>query len=326
MTVAWVIGGGGLIGTALRAVLEESGAHVFVPAGSLNWTELTTARAQLIAYFHAFERAVAEADRWEIYWAAGRGTMHSREVDMEPETALLAALCAAVAKSGVLGLRPGGVAFTSSAGAVYGGSDQPILTECSDVAPANAYARAKLKQENAAALALASLPACSVLLARVSTVYGPAQAAGKAQGLLSHIARCIVRNQPVHVYVPLDTIRDYIAVADAAREMTLQLRQLTPGQPAAVRLIASERPTTISEIVGLFKHLSWRPPRLVTCAAPAAAAYKRRIQFRSRFPPCLEARARTSLPVGISRLLADARAQLALGERPVPRQPASRSK
>ena len=322
MTVAWVIGGGGLIGTALRIALAETGALVFVPVGSLSWTEISTARAQLAASFREFEQAASAAERWEIYWAAGRGTMHSRDVDLEPETALLSALCSAVADSHVLRHRPGGVAFASSAGAVYGGSNQPILTECSDVAPANAYARAKLLQEGVLSLALTDLPACAVLLARISTVYGSAQASGKAQGLLSHIAGCIVRNQPVHVYVPLDTIRDYIAVADAAREMMLQLRELTPGQPAAVRLIASERPTTISEIVGLFKRLSWRPPRLVTCVAPAAAAYKRRIQFRSRYPACVEVRSRTSLAVGIAGLLADACARLALGGRSVQKRSA----
>ena len=56
----------------------------------------------------------------------------------------------------------------------------------------------------------------TALVARLSTLYGPGQSRGKPQGLIAHIARGVVRNQPVRIYVPLDTVRDYLAADDAA--------------------------------------------------------------------------------------------------------------
>lgn len=44
----------------------------------------------------------------------------------------------------------------------------------------------------------------AALIARISMFYGPGQAKDKQQGLLAHIARCILRNQPIQIYVPYD--------------------------------------------------------------------------------------------------------------------------
>jgi UDP-glucose 4-epimerase len=315
VTVAWVVGGGGLVGTALRRALQRTGVVPWVPSSHVPWFDPDEARAVLLRELGAFSSQVAgqRAARWEIYWAAGVGTMHSREADLQAESSLLHLVCQAVVADKTLRTVNGGVALASSAGAIYGAAQAECIDEGTPPAPGNAYGRAKLGQEQVVAESLQGLHRTQVLLARMSTIYGVGQSESKAQGLLSHIARCVVRNEPFHVYVPLDTIRDYIAAEDAALETVLQLRRLSSGEPAAVRVVASERPTTIAEIVGHFKRLAWRPPRLIACTTSAAAAYTRRIQFRSRYPHAVAASAQTPLPVGIARLLAHAQAQLAAG-------------
>jgi len=315
VTVAWVIGGGGLVGTALRGALKRTGVLPWVPDLRVPWGDPEQAQSVLLRSLRAFSTHVVsqQSGRWEIYWAAGVGTMHSREADLQAESSLLRLVCEAIVADDTLRSVPGGVALASSAGAIYGASRVDCIDETTVPAPGNAYGRAKLGQEQVVAEGLRSLPHLGVLLARMSTVYGVGQSSAKAQGLLSHIARCVARNAPVHVYVPLDTIRDYISAEDAALETVLQLRRLPAGEPAAARVVASERPTTIAEIVGHFKRMAWRPPRLITCTTSAAAAYTRRIQFRSRYPHALAAPARTTLPVGIAGLLAHAQASLATG-------------
>ena len=111
---------------------------------------------------------------------------------------------------------PGAIAFASSAGGIYAGAKDAVITEHTPPAPTTAYAREKLVQEDLIQAFVLANQRTAALLARVSTIYGPGQATGKQQGLLTHIARRILRNQPIQIYVPYDTIRDYIAVDDAA--------------------------------------------------------------------------------------------------------------
>ena len=110
------------------------------------------------------------------------------------------------------------------------------------------------------------------------------------------------RGLPVRIYVPLDTIRDYLEVNDAARATVAALEQIPPGS-AVTKIIAAERPTTISEIIALFRKVSWRPPKIITSMTRSSSLYAKRIQFKSWLRPDLRAVYRTSLVVGISAVL-----------------------
>jgi len=145
----------------------------------------------------------------------------------------------------------------------------------------------------------------------MTTIYGPGQATGKQQGLLAHMARSIVRNRPIQIYVPFDTIRDYIFVDDAAASMVVNLSALDDRLSVRTKIVAAEQPTTIAEIVSVFKKLARRAPRIVTSASTLGALYSRRIQFRSVVTSKVVSPRRTSLLIGIAQLLAAERAAFA---------------
>jgi UDP-glucose 4-epimerase len=203
---------------------------------------------------------------------------------------------------------PGAIAFASSAGAIYAGTRDAIITEHTAPAPTTAYAREKLMQEGLLAAFALAHPRMTALNARISTIYGPGQATVKQQGLLTHIARCILRNQPIQIYVPYDTIRDYIAVDDAASAITRALFLANQQPGVCTKIIASEKPTTIAEIISVFKRIARRGPLIVTSASKLTSLYARRVQFRS---VVLTDGARpmvTSLAVGIAQLMVAERA------------------
>jgi len=143
----------------------------------------------------------------------------------------------------------------------------------------------------------------AVLIARISTLYGPGQATDKRQGLLAHIARSILRNQPIQIYVPYDTIRDYISASAAAAAMvsTLRMTEARPG--VLLKIIASEDPVTIAEIVSIFRRIARRTPRIVTSANKLSSLYSRRVQFRSIVFPESATMPIKRLPVGIAQLM-----------------------
>jgi UDP-glucose 4-epimerase len=313
MTIAWVLGSGGLLGTALCRALRRKGADLVLPAERFHWASESRITSQLEAAVSTFAACIGTAERWEIYWAAGVSTMGSSERDLAFETRLLVLLLRLVESEARLKAIPGAVAFASSAGAVYAGSADCFISEGTTPAPTTAYGREKLTQENLVRSFADANEGKVALLARLSTLYGPGQSFGKQQGLIAHIARSILRNRPIQIYVPLDTIRDYIAVDDAAASMVAALRARGEGPRVLTKIVASEQPATIAEIISAFRRVARRAPRLVTSAGQLTGIYPRRVQFRSVVAPRCAWAPKTSLLVGIAQVMAAERAAFARG-------------
>ena len=310
MTIAWVLGSSGLLGAALCRQLRRNGTELFFPADRLAWNNSGEFAAQLAAAVRSFADRVGAADRWEIYWAAGIGTMASAPEALAPETRALSLLLQLLESESRLKAVPGSVALASTAGAIYAGSVDDIITENTAPAPTTAYAHAKLEQEALLRCFADSNDHASVLIARISTLYGPGQTAGKKQGLMTYLARSILRNHPVQIYVPYDTIRDYITTDDAAAAMVAAARDTAGKARVVSKIIASERPATIAEIVSIFRRLARRAPRIATSANRLSAVYARRVQFRSIVSVGAVATPTTTLAIGIAQLMAAERVAL----------------
>ncbi len=303
MTIAWVIGGGGLLGSALRKTLRRKGIALFEPTIRLNWSNPDIRNSQLTCLVTNFAAHVTAAKSWEIYWAAGIGAMNSSEETLSPETHALTTLLQLITHEPRLIKIGGAIAFASSAGALYAGSRDVIISEATNIAPTTAYGREKLKQENLLEAFTIANRKMTTLIARISTIYGAGQASNKQQGLLTHIARSILKKKPIQIYVPYDTIRDYIFVEDAANLIinALSLTQKRSGFFA--KIIAAEKPTTIAEIISVFEKISRRKLLVYTSANKLSDLYARRVQFRSIsligeiMPPT------TSLTIGIANLM-----------------------
>ena len=320
MRHCWVLGSGGLLGQALkRSLASGGGASLFEPTNRLPWDRPLELHTAIIKSVDQFASSNLTRDSWEIYWAAGVGTMNSSEPMLKPETLALTVLLETLASNTRLMDVPGLFAFASSAGAIYAGTPDAIITEASQPLPTTAYAREKLHQEQLISSILGSMKSTSRLIARVSTIYGSGQTPGKQQGLISHIARQIIRNQPIQIYVPFDTIRDYISVDDAAKQLISTSRFCHGRNESLIKIVASERPTTIAEIVSIFKKISRRTPRIVTSASARSSLYSRRIQFQSISVPEMKQPAPTPLPIGIFQVMQSEQSFYARGHRKIGR-------
>ncbi len=302
--IAWVIGGNGLLGSALRLALLKTETTLYQQIERFHWDNESELTLKMESEVKAFAAAVNLKGSWEIYWAAGVGTMGSTEEKLALETRILSKLLDFIQAEPRLVSIKGNLAFASSAGAIYAGATNDIITENTPVAPTTAYAHEKLKQERLISDFAMSHISITVLIARISTLYGMGQAKGKQQGLLVEIARRILRNQPIQIYVPFDTIRDYITANDAAALISNALRGLKNKSGVFIKIIASEQPTTIAEIISIFKRITRRNPRIITSANKLSNLYSRRIQFRSIEVPIDEKIVKTSLLIGIAQVVA----------------------
>ena len=258
---AWVVGSGGLLGSALRRCLREDRSP---PVHTGDPLPLGRRSAPVRGDLRCIDRVLLFAARVGnmgdlLGGGHRRNEQHGKRIERGNQ-GTRRGCSSSIGTDARLSGRVGGIALASSAGAIYAGSPEVIITEATPPAPTTAYAREKLKQEELVRSFAARSGNCTAALARISTLYGVGQSHGKKQGLLAHIARCVLRNQVVHIYVALDTIRDYIISDDAAAAMVGVLRSTGTEAPAITKIVASEQPTTISEIISVFRKVSRHPP------------------------------------------------------------------
>jgi UDP-glucose 4-epimerase len=215
-------------------------------------------------------------------------------------------------------LRPdqGSIFFASSAGALYAGARVPPFTESSPTAPVAPYGFSKLALE-ARLQRLAAECGVAAAAGRITNLYGPGQNLAKPQGLISHLCRAHVTGQPLGIYVPLDTLRDYLFVDDAAA-MVLDLMEAAAARPGevAVKILASHGSVSVAALLMQAQRVFRRPIRVLFGASSEAARQARDLRVRSEVHPELDHRTLRTLPAGIAATAADIGARLVLASRP----------
>ena len=302
-TTTWIVGAGGLLGTA---VVRALGAPSFRPASALRWGDPRLDEA-IRSSVEQFGQAVAQAGAdatWQLYWCAGVGVVGTSAADLARESAALEQLLRRVHEEPALKRVRGSILLASSAGGVHAGDVRQPATETSVAAPVSDYGRMKLAQERLLAELTADSPLTSYVVARYSNLYGPGQRLDKPQGLISQLARCAVFGSPAHIFVPLDTIRDYLYADDAGALSVDALARLAVAEPGTrvVKIFASEREASIASLLGMFRSMTKRQLRVVLGVRSATALQPKKLTFRSGVWRDQAQLVRTELVDGIARV------------------------
>ncbi len=302
MALVWVIGSGGMLGKALINELNQTQDTLLNPATKFNWADPSEACRQIKQVANQFSKEVGQ-DTWVIYWAAGTGTMHSNEEELQTETNLLDTLIKCLLDDENLNLHIGKFIFASSAGAIYAGVQEGIITESTEPAPINVYGRAKLLQEAALTRLNQDGEGATVVTCRISTLYGFKAKGDKQQGLIAEMVRRSLTNQVIHIYVPLETMRDYITPTEVAIQMIDTAKNTENTSDLKIKIIASGVSTSVAEIIAILKRVSKRNMRIVTQADMKRSQYQRAIQFKPEFKRNISQSTQTNLIEGILGLL-----------------------
>ena len=295
--ITWVVGSGGLLGSALVRHLGTT-----FPANPVPWPDPQCAAEHLASEVARFASHV-RSERWSIIWAAGAATTSSSsrtaESELEPFRGLLSGMRTHLADT------DGHFFLTSSAGGVYAGSEKPPFTSTTPVHPLSPYGELKLAQEHLAEQMLAGI--VPVTVGRVSNLYGPGQDLSKLQGLISRLALASITRQPINIFVPLDTIRDYIYVDDAARAIIQILTAESAfTDPVRTEIVASGSPTTIGQLIQTMILLTKKRVPVALGSHPSAQSQA----LDLRLVPSINVSAPTPLPVGMKSVHLDILARL----------------
>jgi UDP-glucose 4-epimerase len=325
-TLAWVVGRGGLLGAQVERLLptEVPGATCWVPTpAGFSWNEPTRLGSELGEAARAFGRAVqAQRAGWLVLWCAGSGGVGTPPGTLARESdalrALMGQLSTELARR--LAASPGLLLLSSSAGGVYGNSVDLPLTEDSPCSPISEYGRNKLRQEADVLRWVDETPGVSCLVARISNLYGPGRCLARSQGLIGRLAETLVHRRSLNIYVPLDTLRDYLYAEDAARYILRCVDRLRRcgARTSVVKIFAAEHSTSVAGIIGILSRVAKRPPRIVCMPHAMDREQPGRLCFRSRVwadlaPPALD------LAAGIRAVYDHQLALFQRGELPPPR-------
>jgi UDP-glucose 4-epimerase len=316
----WVVGRG-LLGARLEdlAPREVTGAVRWEPTTArFSWGEPVRLALELGEAARAFAGEARRREaHWMALWCAAAGGVGASPETLGQETEALGQLL------GALGRAPhrasGTLLFCSSAGGVYGRGPELPLTEDSPCQPISAYGRSKLGQEALVLRWAEATPGVSCLVARLSNLYGSGQSLQRSPGLIARLSQSLLHRRPLHVYVPLDTLRDYLHAGDAARYVLGCLDRLRRSdRPASlVKIFASEQSISIAGVIGIFTRVAKRAPRIICMPDPLSRQQPSRLRFRSRVWTD-QAPRMIDLAAGIREVYQDHLALFQRGRLPVP--------
>lgn len=298
----WVVGAGGLLGSAVTRALTERGGNV-LDRQATPWG--TDGESAALAASLRELISLAAGGAWTVYWCAGAGVTDTQPEVLARERDTFIGLLDVIAGLPSSTRANGAVFLASSAGAIYGGSLDAPFSESSQTAPLGEYGRAKLAAEQALEefSATAGIP---TLVGRISNLYGPGQRLAKRQGLISRLCYSAVAREPISIFVPLDTLRDYIFVDDCARlvvDGALRLHGKESPRGHWMKILASGRSTSVAALLGAFRRSNLPRPLVVMGSSAAASLQGRDIRLRSTVWPDLDLRPTVTLPDGIARTM-----------------------
>jgi len=138
--------------------------------------------------------------------------------------------------------------FLSSAGTVYG-NRMGKVSETEQLQPVNIYGLQKLYFEQLIRLKHLHAGKLNFLIYRISNPYGGYQDPKKTQGIIPILINRALNNQPVDIWVDLETKRDYIYIDDLLRFIHILTFQC--GQKNEIYNLASGTSSTLREVISL---------------------------------------------------------------------------
>lgn len=309
--VTLVVGAGGLLGSAVSAAAGHRSlvAHVA-------WGTDRASRDLQDAADRVVDRAAGLCTEWQVCWCAGAGVSGTTAEQVRIEVDTFAVFLDALASHATSGR--GTVFMASSAGGIYAGADNPPYDEYDIPSPISPYGYAKLEAEERLR-AFGREAGHRVVIGRIANLYGAGQNLVKPQGLISQLCKAQLSGVPLPIYVPMDTVRDYVYVDDCAA-MVMELLRLVRRDdlPETLKVLASGHAVTVGALLAECRRVFHRRPLVVPAVSPLSRYQATDLRLRSRRLTQVDRLATTTLGAGVHATYEDQRRSFAL-DGPAPR-------
>jgi UDP-glucose 4-epimerase len=242
------------------------------------WKDVDAAAPALRTAISRFV-STGQGDALGVCWTAGSGVVGSSEEVLLRERECLRAVLDELhrLKRTTPQLK---LFLASSAGGVYAGVEG-VADERTQPAATSAYGRSKILQEDMVA-DWAARSDGSVLIGRISNLYGPGQDLAKPQGFISHLLVAMLGRREFTLTVPGHTIRDFVFTDDVARRIATWLSSPTSDSSVVTKVLASGRSTSLARVARIAARVTRLPTKVLFAQPSAAAVQPTMLRFVSR--------------------------------------------
>ena len=310
--ISWVLGRGGLLGGSVERQIARS-SRVWAPSKQFFWNDVSAFKSEISQSINQFMEFVG-TENWAILWCAGVGVVSSSTDVLDSEVQKIQYLLDQLSKCSSQFLRQGNLFYASSAGGVYAGSQLPPFTEQTDPIPLGDYGRQKLYCEKLFSDFTCNYPTSSVI-GRIANLYGPGQSRTKGQGLITTICRSSLLGKPIEIYVPLETVRNYIYIEDAASLVVGLMNHIADIDEVKTltKIIASDQNVSLSFLLAECTRVFKKRPQVVLTQAHNANLQTVDLRMEPSRNTTTDQYEFTSLAVGIDRIRCQLLAELQNG-------------
>ena len=299
--ISWVIGRGGLLGRSVEQRLDDLG-RTWAPTAPFHWNDQTEFEAEIDKSVSEFIEQVG-SEKWSIHWCAGIGVVSSSLEVLSSEIKKIEIFLSRLSQSSSRFLHQGVLFYASSAGGVYAGSKGPPFTEATVPSPIGNYGLQKMQCEALFSRFTQDFGTSSVL-GRIANLYGPSQNWHKGQGVVTTICRSMLLRKPIEIFVPLETIRNYIYVDDAACDIANTVSYMSNQDfgGSLIKIIAAEYNSSISELLSESSRVFGKRPQIVLTRKKNSGVQIVDLRLRSTIEISAPRFRYTTLAVGIDRI------------------------
>lgn len=317
----WIMGEGGLLGSSLSS---QSQFHstlfcLWDCAKKFDWKNPLPLRIQFKEAIQKFQAEVGRYSSWTLLWAAGSGVIGSSDNGLKLETDNFIFFLETLKEQFQGNFIDGHFFLASSAGGVWAGSQTLPISESAIACPVSEYGRQKLKQEEALIRLATAHSELKVMIGRISNLYGNRQNMSKPQGLLSQLCRSTLLRVPLNIFVPQETIRDYIFTDDCAELIFRSLQTLWQSKSDSnilLKIFASGEPASIRTILACLHRLTKREPMII--CPPQAVSHQHPLELSFKTQVLVESYTCRPLIEGLKLVLDYQESLLQLGQLPYP--------
>jgi UDP-glucose 4-epimerase len=299
--ISWVIGRGGLLGRSVEQRMGDLGS-TWAPTAPFNWNDQTEFEVGIDQSLDEFIEQVG-SEKWSINWCAGIGVVSSSLEILNSEVKKIEFFLNRLSQSPSRFLHQGVLFYASSAGGVYAGSTVPPFTEATVPSPIGNYGLQKMQCEGLFSRFTQDFGTSSVL-GRIANLYGPSQNWHKGQGVVTTICRSMLLRKPIEIFVPLETIRNYIYVDDAACDIANIVSYMSNQDfgGSLIKIIAAEHNSSISELLSESSRVFGKRPQIVLTRKKNSGVQIVDLRLRSTVEISAARFRYTTLAVGIDRI------------------------
>jgi nucleoside-diphosphate-sugar epimerase len=248
-----VVGETGLIGSAIKSKNVSNTLNFFIN----EWTTENVAISlrNLTTEWEITKRPI------DLVWAAGKSNNSSNQATLDFEINIVESFLKNLSNSG---LELNSLSLISSAGSIFGGYDDELISNNTLPKPISLYGKSRLEIESKFA-DYANENRMSLNIFRLTNVFGFKQTLKNGSGLLSHLISANLTRKELNIFVPLYVEQDYIDVDFVSQNLINILEKSKSPEKLINNYIFSRNQShSIAEVIALIDKFMGRKTPFVT--------------------------------------------------------------